>query len=467
MFNIKKWLKKLGRSKDRSPDKKKKLSISPSSYSKARVISRAEHVITRKNISKNALKVLYRLHEEGFDAFLVGGSVRDLLLNRIPKDFDVATNAKPEDVYKLFRNCRIIGKRFRLAHVYFGNEIIEVATFRGDHEAQSPLKKHLMSNKVQHSVEGLIIRDNVYGNIEEDVLRRDFTINALYYNIADFSVVDFVGGWEDLQQCNLKIIGDPNIRYREDPVRILRAIRFSAKLGFHLDEQTKVAITELGSLIQHVSAARLFEEYLKLFLSSQALNTFHLLRHYKIFELLFPSVEAAINLEFHNEINRVLQFIELALINTDLRLQEGKSVAPGFLLATFLWWPLHFRREQLIQEGLPIYIAHQEAIEKLLKEQQKHIAIPKRFSQTIRDIWYLQFRLQRRAGNKAYICFEHPKFRSGYDFLLLRAEVGEPECILLSEWWTAFIESDDETRKVMVGLIKDPIRRKKRSRKPK
>ena len=240
-----------------------------------RVYARSEHSISRSQVSENALKVLYRLKKAGFEAYLVGGCVRDLLLGREPKDFDVVTDARPDQIKKVFRNCRLVGRRFRLAHVQFGRDIIEVATFRGSVEENS---EHRFLNE-----EGRLLRDNQYGNIEEDVWRRDFTVNSLYYNIKDFSVIDYVGGMEDHLSGTLRLIGDPETRFREDPVRMLRAVRFAVKLGFNLHPDSEKPIAGLADLLNNIPPARLFDETLKLFLSGYALQTFEMLRHYDLF----------------------------------------------------------------------------------------------------------------------------------------------------------------------------------------
>jgi len=307
------------------------------------IIPRSEHRVSRSNISKHALKVLYQLKDAGFQAYLVGGGVRDVLLDRHPKDFDVATDAKPEQVQKIFRNCRLIGRRFRLAHIHFGSHIVEVATFRASAPSQT-INPHLV-----HSEGGMILRDNVYGTLEEDVLRRDFTVNALYYNIADFSVLDYVGGLKDLKEKTLRMIGDASQRYREDPVRMLRAIRFAAKLGFHIHPESEAPIFELAPLVKQVPSARLFDEYMKLFLSGYAKPSFDLLRHYQLFSVLFPESERCIN---SKQGEAVLAFISGALKDTDKRVAEDKPVALPFLLAAFLWQPLQEKTISLMEEGL-------------------------------------------------------------------------------------------------------------------
>lgn len=397
----------------------------------ARIISRAEHGISRKNIDESALKVLYRLHKAGYEAHLVGGAVRDLLLGRHPKDFDVATDATPEQVNALFRNCRLIGRRFRLAHIHFGRHIIEVATFRGHHG-------HSKSGHQDDS--GRIIRDNVYGDINDDVWRRDFTVNALYYNIADFSVIDFVGGFEDVQQGRLRLIGDPEDRYREDPVRMLRAVRFAAKLGFTIDESCRQFIYDQGGLLIDIPAARLYEEALKLFHSGHAIESFKGLREYRLLERLFP--EADDELE-NNEI--ALQFLQLAMQSTDDRIRQGLPVTPAFLFAALLWAPLQKRIENRLGSGESYAIALQTSASSLISAQVKHVSIPRRFTMVMRDIWSLQSRFRHHTGKRAKSVFEHQKFRAGYDFLCLRGRAGEDvaeDC----QWWTEFQENLPEAQ---------------------
>jgi len=395
----------------------------------ATILTRGEHGISRKQIDTHALKVLYRLNKAGYQACLVGGAVRDLLLGYTPKDFDVATDATPEEVNELFRNCRLIGRRFRLAHVHFGRLIIEVATYRADHAGSQ-------SGSLDES--GRIVRDNVYGNISDDVWRRDFTANALYYDISNFTVIDFVGGMEDVQQRRLKMIGDSEVRYREDPVRMLRAVRFAAKLGFTIEDTSDNLIHELGYLLQDISPARLYEEALKLFHSGHALKSFTALNEYGLMQYLFP--EAAYSIE-HEE--KTKQLIILAMTNTDERIKNDLRVTPAFLFAVLLWSPVSKLAKKISKKGMPYSVAIQKAATIVMKEQAQSISIPKRFTSTMRDIWGLQTRFHYRKGKRATAVLEHPKFRAAYDFLCLRAQVGEDvkdEC----EFWTEFQESGSE-----------------------
>jgi len=420
-------------------------------------IPRPGHIISRASISASALKVLYRLKEAGFQSFLVGGGVRDLLLGREPKDFDVGTNATPEEIRGLFRNCRLIGRRFRLAHVRFGREIIEVATFRASH-TDDP------EEGAQHarSEEGRLLRDNVYGSLEDDVWRRDFTVNALYYDIRDFSVIDYVGGLADLEAGVLRLIGDPEQRYREDPVRMLRAVRFAAKLGFRIQADSESAIYELGHLLGNIPTARLFEEVMKLFLGGCAVSTFELLRHYDLFGYLFPMTEEALG---HEEQGFPLTFVQRALENTDQRLSENKPVTPAFLYAALLWEPFRRRSQALReQEATPLEAA-QIAGNEVSSEQVQATSLPKRFSLPMREIWNLQPRFERQRGKAPYRLLEHPRFRAAYDFLLLRAEVGEasPE---LAKWWTDFQVLNVSEREQLLRAAPKKRRRRPRRRKP-
>ncbi len=423
------------------------------------ILPRAEHGLSRASISSSALKVLYRLNEAGFQSFLVGGGVRDLLLGREPKDFDVATDAHPEQIRQLFNSCRLIGRRFRLAHVRSGRDVIEVATFRAANELPGGVE----TVQVEHNDEGRILRDNVYGTLEEDAWRRDFSVNALYYDISDFSVVDHVGGLEDLKAGMLRLIGDPEQRYREDPVRMLRAVRFAAKLGFRIHTDSEEPLWELGHLLDDIPAARLFEEVLKLFLGGSALATFELLRRYDLFQFLFPLTDDALELE---EQGFPITFVARALENTDKRLAENKPVTPAFLYAALLWEPMRLQMQKLMAEGMGELEAAQVAGNRVTAEQIQYTSLPKRFSFPMREIWMLQSRLERRRGKAPHRLLEHPRFRAAYDFLLLRAEVGEadPE---LADWWTSFQELNKVEQPPAVEPTEPKPRRNRRPRKRK
>ena len=389
-----------------------------------RVIPREQHSLSRKQISRGALRVLYGLKDAGFRACLVGGAVRDLLLGRRPKDFDVATDATPEEVRKLFRNCRLIGRRFRLAHVVFGPEIVEVATFRGTGEGDASEDRHV--------VDGRILRDNVWGSIEEDALRRDFRVNALYYDIADFSVIDYVGGIEDLEQRRLRLIGDPATRYREDPVRMLRAARLAAKLDFVIDEEAAGPLRELGHLLADAPSARLFDECQKMFLAGYGLASFRVLVKYGLLRHLFPGTVHALA---NDGSGALLTLVERGLAGTDARVADGRPVTPAFLFAVLLWGEVKALAEKLLAEGTVQSLAWQRAAHRVMAEQGKRVAIPRRFGYTIEDIWALQPRFAERTRKRVFRLMAHPRFRAAYDFLLLRA--GESEELRESgEWWT-------------------------------
>ena len=420
-----------------------------------RIYARSEHNISRDNISPNALKVLYRLKNAGFEAFLVGGGVRDLLLEGRPKDFDISTDATPEDVRGLFRNCRLIGRRFRLAHVHFGSEIIEVATFRGQHEGNQGDDAQI--------VNGMITRDNVYGSLEEDAWRRDFSVNSLYYNIKDFSVEDHVGGLEDLRNKSLRILGDPELRYREDPVRMLRAIRFAGKLGFDIHPKTEAPLFELGGLLEGVPPARLYEEVLKLFLSGHSVRTLELLRHYQLFPYLFPQTEVSLKAD---ETLKNLAFINRALENTDLRIKEEKRITPAFIFAVFLWEPVCELKAKYIARGMSESQTLAAAAEAVMSGQSRRIAIPRRFHTAMRDIWYLQDRFTKRAPKRSLRLLSHPRFRASYDFLLLRAESGNAD-MELAQWWGKFYDADDENKQEIVSQLNRGKRPHTRRRRPK
>lgn len=416
----------------------------------AQIVGRSAHPISRKDISDNALKVLYRLKDAGYSAYLVGGSVRDLLLGQHPKDFDIATNASPEQVYKLFRNCRLIGRRFRLAHICFSGEIIEVATFRGHHAK--------LGDEVQ-TEQGLIIRDNVYGTLEEDAERRDFTVNALYYNIADFSLVDFHQGLTDLNNRMLRIIGDPYQRYREDPVRILRAVRFASKLGFSIHPSTEGPIYESHALLQNVSPARLFDEILKLFHAGRALAAFILLRKYGLFGYLFAQTEACLD---GPDAEGDLKLIESLLISTDKRVAEGKAVSAGFLFAVILWPAFQAIVRDCQHEQMPLFPALHEATHKVIRRQSQQISIPKRFQLDMQEIWQMQYRLAQRTPRRVYVAINHPKFRASYDLLQLRATVDQTLQPLV-DWWTEFQAVDKPQQHKMLKAF---MPKRRRSKKP-
>ena len=420
------------------------------------IIPRSQHPISRAHISGNALKVLYRLRERGYQAFLVGGGVRDLILGREPKDFDVVTDARPDEVRKLFRNCRLIGRRFRLAHVHFGAEVVEVATFRAAPAANGDAEH----GEVVLDESGRILRDNIYGSIAEDVWRRDFTANALYYNIADFSVWDYVDGVRDIESGTLRVIGDPRQRYQEDPVRMLRAVRFAAKLAFKLHADSERALIELGNLIEMVPPARLLDEAEKLLLGGYALETFELLRHYDLFKYLFPMSDA---LFADPGADTFRTLVTRALANSDARVEEGKPVTLVFLLAAILWGPIRRRADALAEEGEKTSEAIRLATQEIADAQQSRVSLPRRLVQAIAEICGLQPRFEEPSGRRALRVFDHPRFRAAYDFMLLRAESGEfPEP--LAQTWRRLEGLDPTTRTAELSQGTKRPRRRRRSR---
>lgn len=414
----------------------------------AQIIHSERHPIALSAISKNALHVLNRLHQAGYQSYLVGGGVRDLLLGLKPKDFDIATDAHPETVRKLFRNSRLIGRRFRLAHVFFGREIVEVATFRKEHPEQA-------HPEARQSATGMLVRDNIYGTMEEDAWRRDFSVNALYYNIADLSVVDYTNGVADLEQRLIRVLGDPTARFKEDPVRMLRAIRFAAKLNFTLEARTAQTIHVLKELIQHVSSARLFDEVLKLFYCGHASNAMHLLRQYGLFGILFPETEQQLTTD-NPQREQTLFLILESCNNTDVRLQQGKSLNPAFLFAVLLWPPLWVKIQHLQNEGHRPLTALQLAGNQVLRQQLTHTAIPRRFTTITQEIWQLQHSLQHYSKRKVATIYAHPRFRAGYDFMLLRYQAGETELQSAITWWEAYQQATADERLELVKQLKTP-----------
>lgn len=386
------------------------------------IIPRDQHCISRKQISPNALRVLYRLKEAGFGAYLVGGAVRDLLLGGSPKDFDVATDATPDQVRGLFRNCRLIGRRFRLAHVMYGSEVIEVATFRanvddgsGDRELE----------------DGRLVRDNVYGSIEDDAIRRDFTVNAMYYAIEDFSVRDYVDGFADLEARRMRLIGDPDERYREDPVRMLRAVRLAAKLGFEIEASTAEPIPRLAGLLAQAPPARLFDEALKLFLGGHGEAAFLRLEQHGLLSSLLPETCAVLE-GAAGEASR--QLILQALANTDLRVRENRPVTPAFLFAALLWPAYQHEVVRLESQGLDPAVAHQRAADRVTLHQIERIALPRRFSTPMHEIWALQPRFAQRQRKRVFRLMSHPRFRAAFDFLELRV-IEEPALEAEASFW--------------------------------
>ena len=440
------------------------MSLKPSltGLDQARIIERDEHPISRKQITPNALKVLYRFKEAGFHAFLVGGGVRDLMLGNKPKDFDIATNATPEEIKRLFKNARIIGRRFKIVHIRFGREIIEVTTFRAHHDPQNEIADDASRRQIRgldsaHSSSGMILRDNVYGDIDQDALQRDFTVNALYYTVDHFRVLDFSTGMEDLDKKEIRIIGDPATRYREDPVRMLRAIRFSAKLGFSIEESTQRPFDQLGHLLNSVSRARLFDETLKLLAGGHAAVTFEKLRNFHLGPYLFaPTLEAMKQVELPWG-----KLIDLALENTDKRLTMGKSVTPAFLFAAILWPVLKLHLTQPVSPGMNRHQHFIQAANQTFLEQLNYTAIPRRVTSVSREIWELQYRLERKNKRSIEAAFSHPRFRAAYDFLLLREQAGE-NLGALGQWWTDFQTGDTNRKIQMITAVSRPSKRRRK-----
>jgi len=380
---------------------------------KANIITAEEAGINNKDISSNAHEVIKGLQNAGYQAYLVGGCVRDLLLNMKPKDFDVVTNATPEQVKAEFkRNARIIGRRFKIAHVRFGYEVIEVATFRADASDRENVGK----NEMTEGEQGQLLRDNVYGTIEEDVVRRDFRANALYYDPIKGEILDFMEGINDIRNKKLISIGEPKLRFTEDPVRMLRVIRFAAKLGFEMEEEALEMIEDQGKLLSHVSSARLFEEVLKLFHGGAAYETYLLLRQNGLFKYLFPFTDQV-------SIDGVEGMPERALRNTDKRIGEGKPVIPAFLFACMLWDPVKADAQVLMDDGTPEPQAWRIAMSDALRDQNQYVAVPKRLADIILDIWNIHFRLIKRNPRMVKTCLNNRRFRAAFDFLLLRTMV--------------------------------------------
>ncbi|MDQ3510612.1 MAG: polynucleotide adenylyltransferase PcnB [Pseudomonadota bacterium] len=405
-----------------------------------RVIPRDQHNVSRKDISPNALRVLYRLREAGFSAYLVGGAVRDLLLGGHPKDYDVATDATPEQVKQQFRNCRLIGRRFRLAHVVFGREIIEVATFRANVDDGS-------GDRELHEG-GRLLRDNVYGLIEEDAIRRDFTANALYYAIEDFSVRDYAGGFQDVQDRLLRLIGDPETRYREDPVRMLRAVRLAAKLDFQIEPATAAPISQLAPLLAEAAPARLFEECLKMFLTGHAVASFLKLEKHGLLPALLPESAAALQ---SNRSGALRRMVLEGLRGTDERVANDEPVSPAFLFALLLW-PAYCRALMTLQaQGMHAIEAERRAADRVTVHQLATLALPRRFSLPMQEIWLLQSRFSQRQRKRVFRLLAHPRFRAAFDFLVLRMAASPEHAEDVEFWRQAQTQSGDALSAQLAG----------------
>lgn len=409
------------------------------------VIARSHHTVSRAHINPNALKVLYRLKDAGYAAFLVGGSVRDILLDRKPKDFDVATNAHPEAIRNLFRNSRIIGRRFRLVHVFYQEDIIEVSTFR----ANTIEETRVQSNQSSAATTGMIFRDNTFGTIEEDAWRRDFTVNALYYNITDFSVIDYTNGMHDLKHRLIRMIGDPAQRYHEDPVRLLRAIRFSAKLNFNLEVKTESALKSLSHLLRHVSSSRLFDESLKLFFEGNAWSTYQKLLHYDFLKVLFPQTMSALHAHPDSSHEKL---IRLAMQATDTRVHAKESTNPGFLLAVLLWPVLQSNWAKVKNKRDKFFMQLHQVVDDVIKIQLEAIMVPRRFQYIIEAIWIMQFQLEKRRPKRILTLLNHRYFRASFDFMALRVEAGEITPAIFN-WWQTFQLADADTQQNMIDAL--------------
>ena len=417
------------------------------------MIPHSKHGIRRDAISNGSRRTVETLQENGYKAFVVGGAVRDLLAGIKPKDFDVATDATPEQVRQCFRRSRIIGRRFQIVHVMMGAETIEVTTFRGHHGIQD-------SHRAQTDEQGRVLRDNVFGSQKEDAARRDFTVNALYYDPNSETVIDYHQGLADLQKKTLRMIGDPATRYREDPVRMLRAVRLAAKLDFSIDSATRRPIGELGTLIENVPPSRLFDEMLKLLTSGHALKCLQQLRAEGLHHGLLPLLDVIIEQPLGK------RFVTLALENTDRRVREGKPISPGFLFATLLWNEVLTKWEALKAGGDRPIPALYQAMDEVLDVQAEKLAITRRVAGDIKDIWSLQPRFEQRSGKRPYGLLEQPRFKAGLDFLLMRCESGEIDAEV-GRWWSSFLASDGDSRAAMLLPQKPDEKKKRRRRKRK
>ncbi|GAA5159086.1 polynucleotide adenylyltransferase PcnB [Viridibacterium curvum] len=408
----------------------------------------ALHGIRRDDLSPAARRVCAGLQEAGFKAYVVGGAVRDLIAGIPPKDYDVATDATPEQVRAQFRRSRIIGRRFKIVHVMVGNETIEVSTFRALHDEDTVTDEH-----------GRVLNDNVYGTQEEDATRRDFTVNALYYDPATEVVVDYHHGVADLKQKTLRMIGDPVQRYREDPVRMLRAVRLAAKLGLIIDPAARKPIREMSSLLENVPPARLFDEMLKLLTSGYAVVCLKRLHEEGLHKGLLPLLDVILDQPMGEK------FVWLSLENTDQRVRDGKPISPGFLFATLLWHEVLANWNARRDAGEHTTPALFAAMTEVLDQQAEKLAITRRISADITEIWALQPRFEKRAGKMPYRLLEQPRYRAGYDFLRLRAESGEIE-MALPDWWDAFAHANPDAREGMLVADKAGDGARKRRRRP-
>ena len=425
----------------------------PANSGDATVVGANKHGIRRESLSSGSLRTVETLQQQGFKAYVVGGAVRDLLAGRKPKDFDVATNATPEQVRNCFRRSRIIGRRFQIVHVLMGAETIEVTTFRGHHDQQS-------SHRAQTDNQGRVLRDNVFGSQKDDAMRRDFTVNALYFDPATETIIDYHRGLSDLKQKTLRMIGDPATRYREDPVRMLRAVRLASKLDLTIEPATRQPIGELAGLIENVPPSRLFDEMLKLLTSGDAVKCLKRLRNEGLHHGVLPLLDVILDQPLGE------RFVMLALEKTDQRVREGKPISPGFLFATLLWHQVLAKWEALKTGGERPIPALFAAMDDVLDVQAEKLAITRRVAGDIKDIWLLQPRFEQRSGKRPYALIEQARFKAGYDFLLLRAESGEIDAEL-GRWWTDFLNAEGDVRAEMLLPQKPDEAKKRRRRKRK
>ncbi|MFZ4536372.1 polynucleotide adenylyltransferase PcnB [Propionivibrio sp.] len=420
------------------------------------VIGVGKHGIHRDDISNGSRRTVETLQQQGYKAYVVGGAVRDLLAGLTPKDYDVATNATPEQVRHCFRRSRIIGRRFQIVHVSMGSEIIEVTTFRGHH---GEVGSHA-GNKAHTDDQGRVLRDNVFGSEKDDAARRDFTVNALYFDPTSETIIDYHHGLADLKQKTLRMIGDPKTRYREDPVRMLRAVRLAAKLGLTIDPEASRPIREMSELIENVPPSRLFDEMLKLLTSGYAVKCVQQLRAEGLHHGLLPLLDVILDQPLGE------RFVMLALESTDRRVRDGKPISPGFLFATLLWNEVLTKWDAIKASGERPIPALFLAMDGVLDVQAEKLAITRRIVGDIKDIWALQPRFEQRSGKRPYGVLEQPRFRAGYDFLLLRADSGEVESEL-GQWWTDFMNRDGDARAAMLLPPKpDEAKKRRRRRKP-
>ncbi|MES2355229.1 MAG: polynucleotide adenylyltransferase PcnB [Pseudomonadota bacterium] len=445
---ISRFIKKIFGKGDSSPNAKAR----GKSAKRSAVIPKSKHGISKEQVSSCALKIVTELQSAGFSAFVVGGAVRDLLLGRKPKDFDVATNATPEQVRSHFRRSRIIGRRFQIVHVMFGAETVEVSTFRA-HQPPGPSE----DDDRQTDVHGRILRDNVFGSQEEDALRRDFTINALFFDPIKEEIWDYQEGVADLQKKRIRMIGDPVSRYREDPVRMLRAVRFAAKLGFEIDPATREPIKTHADLLENVPRARMFDEMLKLLLSGHAFESVRRLRDDGLHHGLLPLLDVILEQPLGEK------FVMLALRNTDERIAADKTVSPSFLFATLLWHEVLAYAQRQEQNGVRPMPALAQAMDDVLDRQKDKLAIPRRYDATMKEIWLLQPRFLQRVGERPFRLLTQPRFRAAFDFFLLRADSGELDAAL-GEWWREFEAADDATRRQMLVPVDAAPKKRRRRR---